>query len=139
MGRYIYAMAQNEAAVRSVGVPVVGLGVLLFALSGVSAAAAGVLLAEHLASGQPMIGGPYLINGLTVVLLGGMMVRVGKPNILGTLTATLFIGVLFSGTALLGLPDYQRQIIQGALLLIGLAVATLAARHHGAGGHADGA
>lgn len=139
MGRYIYAMAQNEAAVRSVGVPVVGLGVLLFALSGVSAAAAGVLLAEHLASGQPMIGGPYLINGLTVVLLGGMMVRVGKPNILGTLTATLFIGVLFSGTALLGLPDYQRQIIQGALLLIGLAVATLAARHHGAGGHRDGA
>ncbi len=139
MGRYIYALAQNEAAVRTVGVPVVGLTVLLFAVSGVCAAMAGVLLAEHLASGQPMIGGPYLINGLTVVLLGGMMVRVGKPNILGTLTATLFLGVLFSGAALLGLPDYQRQIIQGALLVLGLIVATLAARHHGAKEHHDGA
>lgn len=131
MGRYIYAMAQNEAAVRSVGVPVVGLTLVLFVFSGICAALAGIILAENLASGQPMIGGPYLINGLTVVLLGGMMVHVGKPNILGTLTATLFIGVLFSGAALLGLPDYQRQIIQGALLLSGLVVAMLAARHHG--------
>ncbi|RGP35179.1 ABC transporter permease [Pseudotabrizicola alkalilacus] len=131
MGRYIYAMAQNETAVRSVGIPVVGLTLLLFVFSAVCAALAGVILAENLASGQPMIGGPYLINGLTVVLLGGMMVHVGKPNILGTLTATLFIGVLFSGAALLGLPDYQRQIIQGALLLTGLVVAMLAARHHG--------
>lgn len=139
MGRYIYAMAQNEAAVRTVGVPVVGLTVLLFAISGTFAALAGVMLAEHLASGQPMIGGPYLINGLTVVLLGGMMVRVGKPNILGTLTATLFIGVLFSGSALLGLPDYQRQIIQGLLLVLGLIVATIAARHHGKKEHGHGA
>lgn len=130
LGRYIYAMAQNEAAVRAVGVPVTRLTILLFGLSGLSASMAGVMLAASLSSGQPMIGGPYLINGLTVVLLGGMMVRVGKPNILGTLTATMFIGVLFSGAALLGLPDYQRQIIQGLLLVLGLAVATIAARHH---------
>ena len=131
-GRYIYALGQNEAAVRAVGVPVVKLTIILFALSGVSSALAGVLLASSLSSGQPMIGGPFLINGLTVVLLGGMMVRVGKPNILGTLTATLFIGVLFSGATLLGLPDFQRQIIQGVLLLTGLIVATIAASHHGA-------
>ena len=130
IGRYIYAMAGNEAAVNAVGVPVVRLKVLLFTLSGLCASMAGVMLAASLSSGQPMIGGPYLINGLTVVLLGGMMVHVGKPNIAGTLTATLFIGVLFSGAALLGLPDYQRQIIQGVLLAAGLGVAIWAARHH---------
>lgn len=137
IGRYIYAMAQNEAAVRGVGVPVGRLTMLLFGLSGLSSALAGVLLAANLSSGQPMIGGPYLINGLTVVLLGAMMVRIGKPNILGTMTATLFLGVLFSGAALLGLPDYQRQIIQGVLLALGLGVAAVASRHHGAnkGGH----
>lgn len=130
IGRYIYAMAQNEAAVNEVGVPVVRLKVLLFTLSGLCASMAGVMLAASLSSGQPMIGGPYLINGLTVVLLGGMMVHVGKPNIAGTLTATLFIGILFSGAALLGLPDYQRQIIQGVLLAAGLGVAIWAAHHH---------
>lgn len=133
LGRYIYAIAQNEAAVQAVGVPVRRLVLTLFVLSGASASVAGLLLAANLESGQPMIGGPYLINGLTVVLLGGMMIHVGKPNILGTVTATLFIGVLFSGAALLGLPDYQRQIIQGVLLALGLIVATTANRRLGAG------
>ncbi|NRA87065.1 MAG: ABC transporter permease [Rhizobiales bacterium] len=130
VGRYIYAMAQNEVAVKQAGVQVARLTVLLFIFSAACAAMAGIMLAANLSSGQPTIGGPYLINGLTVVLLGGMMVYVGKPNILGTLTATLFIGVLFSGAALLGLPDYQRQIIQGLLLAAGLSVATFASRHH---------
>lgn len=129
-GRYIYAMGQNETAARSVGVPVVKLSILLFVLSGGSAACAGVLLASDLSSGQPMIGGPFLINGLTVVFLGSMMVRMGKPNILGTLTAALFLGVFFSSATLLGLPNYQRQIIQGVLLLIGLIVATTASGNY---------
>lgn len=132
LGRYIYAIAQNEAAVQAVGVPVKRLVLTLFVLSGATASVAGLLLAANLSSGQPMIGGPYLINGLTVVLLGGMMIHIGKPNILGTLTATLFLGVLFSAAALLGLPDYQRQIIQGVLLALGLIVATTANRRLGA-------
>ena len=130
LGRYIYAMGTNEAAVSSVGVPVRRIAVYLFVLSSTCAALSGVMLADSLSSGQPLIGGPFLINGLTVVLLGAMMVRIGRPNILGTLTATLFIGILFSSAALLGLPDYQRQFIQGALLLAGLIVAELAARQH---------
>lgn len=128
LGRYIYAMGSNETAVRSVGVPATRITVFLYVMSGFCAALAGLLLAESLSSGQPLIGGPFLINGLTVVLLGGMMVRIGRPNILGTLTATLFIGVLFSAAALLGLPDWQRQIIQGVLLLAGLVVAVVANR-----------
>lgn len=131
LGRYIYAMGTNEAAVRSVGVPSVRITVYLYVFSGFCAALAGLLLAESLSSGQPLIGGPFLINGLTVVLLGGMMLRMGRPNVLGTLTATLFIGVLFSAAALLGLPDWQRQIIQGVLLLSGLIVAVLANRRQG--------
>lgn len=134
LGRYIYAMGTNETALRSVGVPATRIAVLLYVLSGFCAALAGLLLAESLSSGQPLIGGPFLINGLTVVLLGGMMVRMGRPNILGTLTATLFVGVLFSAAALLGLPDWQRQIIQGTLLLAGLVVAVVANRsQHGKG------
>lgn len=128
LGRYIYAMGTNETAVRSVGVPATRITVFLYILSGFCAALSGILLAESLSSGQPLIGGPFLVNGLTVVLLGGMMVRIGRPNILGTLTATLFIGVLFSAAALFGLPDWQRQIIQGSLLLLGLIVAVLSHR-----------
>ncbi len=70
-----------------------------------------------------MIGTSYFIDGLTAAFLGGMMIRFSQPNVLGTATAILLLAVLMSGSALLGWPDYERQIIKGVLLLIGVIVA----------------
>lgn len=122
-GHYIYAMAENEEAVIEAGIPARRLLMKLFVATGVLAAVAGVLLAASLSSGQPMIGSSYFIDGLTAVLLGGMMLRPGQPNVIGTATAVLLLAVLTSGAALMGWPDYQRQMIQGALLVFGVAVA----------------
>jgi ribose transport system permease protein len=127
-GHYIFATAQSEAAVNQAGISVRGLLLMLFVFSGVTSALAGVLLAASLSSGQPMIGSSYFIDGLTAVLLGGMMLRIGKPNVLGTTTAILILSVLVSGSALLGWADYQRQIIKGVLLLVGVTVAMRAGR-----------
>ncbi|MGA0563743.1 ABC transporter permease [Ancylobacter sp. VNQ12] len=122
-GHYIYAAEQNEAALVDVGVSVQRLLVLVYLISGLCASVAGVLLVASLSSGQPMIGSSYFIDGLTAVFLGGMMIRIGRPNVIGTATAVLLLAVLVSGGALLGWPDYQREIIKGALLLAGVAMA----------------
>ncbi|MGQ3214241.1 MAG: ABC transporter permease [Shinella sp.] len=127
-GHYIFATAQSEPAVNQAGISVRSLLLLLFVFSGTMSALAGVLLAASLSSGQPMIGSSYFIDGLTAVLLGGMMLRIGKPNVLGTTTAILILSVLVSGSALLGWADYQRQIIKGVLLLVGVTVAMRAGR-----------
>lgn len=127
-GHYIFATAQNEEAVNEAGIPARSLILFLFVFSAVLSAIAGVLLAASLSSGQPMIGSSYFIDGLTAVLLGGMMLRIGKPNVLGTTTAILLLSVLVSGSAMFGWADYQRQIIKGVLLLVGVAVAMRAGR-----------
>lgn len=123
LGHYIYASEQNEEALIEVGISTGRLLVVLYVISGVCSALAGVLLAASLSSGQPMIGASYFIDGLTAVFLGGMMIRIGRPNVLGTATAVLLLAVLVSGGALLGWPDYQREIIKGVLLFAGVALA----------------
>ncbi|MCB1354859.1 MAG: ABC transporter permease [Rhodobacteraceae bacterium] len=135
-GHYMYAIAQSEEAVIEAGISSRRLLIMLFVLTGGLSALAGLFLAASLSSGQPMIGASYFINGLTAVLLGGMMIHIGKPNIIGTAVAILFLAVLASGAALLGWADWKRQIIQGALLLIGIAVAVRANRKKG-GHHAE--
>lgn len=122
-GHYVFATAESEAAVNEAGISVRNLLMVLFVFSGVMSALAGVLLAATLSSGQPMIGSSYFIDGLTAVLLGSLMLRVGKPNVIGTTTAILILAVLVSGSAMIGWADYQRQIIKGVLLLVGVAVA----------------
>ena len=46
-----------------------------------------------------------------------MVVKFAQPNVRGTLVGVLLLGELVSGTALLGWPDWQRQVIKGCLLL----------------------
>ncbi|GGD98972.1 ribose ABC transporter permease [Aureimonas endophytica] len=121
-GHYIYAMEQNRAAVVEAGVPAERLLFLLYVLSGSLSAVAGVLLAGDLSSGQPYIGTSYFIDGLTAVLLGGMALKMGKPNVVGTLVGVMLLAVLLSGAALLGWTDSQRQIVRAALLIAGVAL-----------------
>ena len=125
-GHYLYAMEQNRAAVVEAGVPVNRILFMLYVLSGVVSALAGILLAADLSSGQPYLGTSYFLDGLTAVLLGGMALKLGKPNVVGTLTATVFLVGLLNGAALLGWSDSERQIVRGSLLLIGVGLVVLA-------------
>ncbi|NTE88384.1 ABC transporter permease [Agrobacterium rubi] len=129
-GHYLYAMEQNRAAVVEAGVPVNRILFLLYILSGVVSALAGILLTADLSSGQPYIGSSYFIDGLTAVLLGGMALKYGKPNVVGTLAAVLLLAALLSGAALLGWTDQQRQIVRGLLLLFGVTVVVWARRQN---------
>ncbi|WP_283178859.1 ABC transporter permease [Gemmobacter sp. 24YEA27] len=125
-GHYIYAMEQNRDAVAEAGVPVNKMLFMLYILSGVVSALAGVLLAGNLSSGQPYLGTSYFLDGLTAVLLGGMALKLGKPNVIGTLTAVIFLIGLLNGAALLGWTDSERQIVRGSLLLVGVGLVVFA-------------
>lgn len=127
-GHYLYAMEQNRAAVIEAGVPANRILFPLYILSAVLSAVAGILLAANLSSGQPYIGASYFLDGLTAVLLGGMALKLGKPNVIGTLTAVLLLTALLSGSALLGWTDSQRQIVRGLILLVGVAIVVRARR-----------
>jgi len=121
-GHYIYAAEQNIEAMREAGIPYRRLLFILFLTSGIFCACAGVLLSVNLSSGQPYLGTSYFLDGLTAVLLGGMALKYGKPNVIGTLAAIIFLVGLLNGAALLGWSDAQRQIVRGSLLLIGVGI-----------------
>jgi len=125
-GHYIYALEQNREAVVEAGVPVNRMLFMPYVLSGIVSALSGVLLAANLSSGQPYLGTSYFLDGLTSVLLGGMALKLGKPNVLGTLAAVIFLIGLLNGAALLGWTDSERQIVRGSLLLIGVGLVVFA-------------
>jgi len=132
-GRYLYALERNERAVIEAGLSARGLTLSLFVFSGVCASLAGVLLTANLNSGQPALGASYFLDGLTAVLLGAIVVKVGKANVIGTLVGVVFLAVLVSVGAMLGWQNYVREIIKGMVLLIGvIAIFTLKRRRqHG--------
>ena len=122
IGHYIFAMATNPRAVLEAGVPVVGIVIMLCVFSAFCNGLSGILIAVELSSGQPSIAISLFLDGLTAVLLGGTMIKLGKPNVLGTVVGVLIIAVLVRGGALLGWNDAVFQVIKGSLLILGASV-----------------
>ena len=125
LGQYLYALGENRQAALEAGIQEKKIIYSFFVLSAVLAGAGGILLAATFTSGQPNYQGTYFVDGLTAVFLGAMVLKTGKPNVLGTMVGAIFIMVLGNGLTLLNTPFYYGLIIKGILMVVGVVIIAL--------------
>jgi ribose transport system permease protein len=118
LGRYVYALGGNEDATKLSGISVAKIKVIVYALSGLCAALAGVIITSRLASAQPNAGSGYELDAIAAVVLGGTSLSGGMGSILGTVTGALIIGVLNNALNILNVSSYYQMIVKGAVILI---------------------
>jgi ribose transport system permease protein len=121
-GLHIYAVGGNEETARLAGVPVNRVKLLTYALSGMLAALAGMLLTARLYSAQPQVGVGLELEAIAASVLGGVSLFGGVGNIPGAVVGGLLIGVLGNGMNLLRVASYQQQMIQGAVLVFAVTI-----------------
>jgi ribose transport system permease protein len=117
-GRHVYATGGNAEAARLSGVKTGRVQILVYTISGVMAAVAGVILSARLDSAQPTGGVGYELDAITAVVLGGTSLSGGRGGIFGTLVGALLIGVLNNGLNLVGVSAFYQQVAKGVVILI---------------------
>ena len=127
-GRRLYAIGGNMEAARLSGVKVKTLRLVAFALTGLSAAAAGLMYASRVASANPTQGSGLMLNAIAAVFLGMTMGEQGEPRIHATLIGVLILGVLDNGLTQLSVDSYVRQILVGGIVLLAVASSSLSKR-----------
>lgn len=116
-GRYFYALGGNEEATRLSGVNVQRIKLLVYALSGLFAGIAGVILLSRVNSGQPVAGNGFELDVVTAVVLGGVSISGGEGKLSGVLTGVLIMGVLSNGLIIMNIGEYYQLVIKGLVLL----------------------
>lgn len=116
-GRHIYAMGGNLDAALFSGINVKKTRLSVYAISGLLAAIAGVILAARMYSGQPELASGYESNAIAAAVLGGVRFTGGVGTIGGALLGALFIGVLTNAMNLMGISSYMQEMIQGVIIL----------------------
>lgn len=118
-GRAVYAVGGNREAARVSGINIDRTKIMVYMLSGLLAALAGMVLTGRLNSANALMGEGEELRSIAATVIGGANLFGGQGSLLGTLIGALVIGVLGNGLNLLNVSAFWQRVIQG-LVIIGV-------------------
>src|SRR5207253_1371441 len=127
-GRYVYVVGSSREVARFSGVRVPRVKMAVFAMSGLTAAFAGVLLAARLGAVRGSTAQGFELDIITMVLLGGVSIFGGTGSLFGVLLSILLILNLRNGMGLLNMSGNAQTGVIGALLILSVLVPNIGSR-----------
>jgi ribose transport system permease protein len=121
-GQHIYATGGNAGAARLAGVRTARARVAAFALSGLSAGLAALLLLSWIRVAKPETGAGYELDSIAACVVGGVSLQGGSGSVLGAAAGCLLLRALAQWITLSGFPDEYRSLVTGAVILTFAAV-----------------
>jgi simple sugar transport system permease protein len=132
-GNWILASGGNPGAARARGVHVRRTKVILFMLSSMMAAFAGVISSIRTSAANPNSGTGYELEVIAMVVIGGTALAGGRGTIIGTVLGIFILRVMRNGIVLIGVPGLAYNIFIGAIILGMMVLHSGLERRHQAG------
>ncbi|MCC8180296.1 MAG: ribose ABC transporter permease [Planctomycetes bacterium] len=131
VGTHIYAVGGNREAARFSGIKIARIEILVYAISGLICAFAGVVLAARMTSGQPTVGIGFELDAIAACVLGGVSMSGGLGRVGGSMIGALVIGVINNGLNLMNVNSFWQLIAKGLVILIAVYVDMLKKQKEG--------
>ena len=118
-GRYVLAVGGNEAAARLAGVPVRRIKRTVYAISGLLAGIAGlVVISINSSADANLVGLGMELDAIAAVAVGGTPLTGGRASILGTLLGALIIQLVRYTLLANGVPDGAALVVKAGIILV---------------------
>ncbi|GAA2545087.1 ABC transporter permease subunit [Mycolicibacterium diernhoferi] len=130
-GRTVYAVGGNRQSAQLMGLDAAGTRVSVYAISGLCAALAGLLLAVQKLSGYSLNGVGLELDAIAAAVIGGVLLSGGVGFVLGSVIGVLVLGTIQTFVTAANLDSYWTRIMTGALLLVFVLVQRLVVRKTG--------
>jgi rhamnose transport system permease protein len=121
-GRDLYAIGSNGPAARLVGIPVWRREVLAFVVSGAAAGLAGALYLARFGGVDANAGAGYELPVVAACVVGGVAITGGVGTVVGALLGAALLKTIGVALSALSVPEFWQQAVNGALLLLAIAV-----------------
>ena len=128
LGRRLLLVGGSPQAARLVGIAVDRVTLLAYALSGVLAALAGLVLSGYVSVVDNWVGKNYELDSIVAAVMGGIALSGGRGSVPGALLGAATLVLLSNAVVMLGLPIHVQLVMKG--LIIVLAAALYVARSH---------
>jgi inositol transport system permease protein len=116
-GKHTYAIGSNEAAARMSGINVNRHKVMVYAIAGLLAGIAALVLSSKNLTAQAGMGVMYELDAIAMAVIGGISLQGGRGSVLGTVLGALIFGVIISGFTFMRLDAYYQEMVKGAIIV----------------------
>jgi ribose transport system permease protein len=117
-GRLLYAIGDNPIAARLSGARSWQVLVVLYVISAVFAAIAGLLVSGLTNTASVTLVESSLLPSVAAAVIGGTSIFGGRGGFGGTIVGALILTVLTALLTVLGLPEPTRQVLFGAIIVL---------------------
>ena len=121
-GLRTYAIGSNEIAARRAGIRVDRHLIMVYALSGLLAGLAGLLVTANFSSASPIAGANDELYAIAAVVIGGASIFGGRGTIFGTVIGTAILSVLTTGLVLTNVAPFWQQVAIGVVVVAAVAI-----------------
>lgn len=116
-GRDVYATGGNHEAARLAGIRVNGVIIAAYALAGLCAAIAALIMVARFTTATEALGAGMELTAIAAAVIGGVSLAGGVGAMFGPALGAFLLGAILIGLTLQGVPQFVQQIITGAILL----------------------
>jgi simple sugar transport system permease protein len=126
-GRAIYAIGGNLEAARAAGIKVDRIRIGIFAVAGVLAAIAGLMIAGQVVAVTANQGNNLIFTVFAAAVIGGIALEGGRGRMLGAFTGVVLLGLVNNVLVLRNTSTFWIDAANGAIILIALGLARVVA------------
>ncbi|MEX1104988.1 MAG: ABC transporter permease [Ilumatobacteraceae bacterium] len=116
-GRHVYALGSSEEAAYLAGLPTNRTKILVYVISSVLVAIAGLILMARIGSGDPRSGGGLELKAIAAVVLGGATLAGGRGTPAGSFLGVFVLGVVQASLTFLNINDSWSAFVFGGVLI----------------------
>jgi len=120
-GRNVYAVGGNHEAARLAGIATGRMTIAAYAISGLCAGVAALLLVARLTTSTEALGTGMELTAIAAAVLGGVSLVGGVGALIGPALAAFLLGAILISLTVLGVSQFVQQILTGAILLAAIA------------------
>jgi len=117
-GRRLCFIGGNIRAAKMSGIRVKLNRVSYFAIAGMLAGLAAIVLTSRVTSASPMGGEGFELEAIAAVVVGGTSLYGGSGSVAKTVMGVIVIGLLSNTLNLMGITSYPQMIVKGAIIIL---------------------
>lgn len=117
-GRALYAIGGNAVAAKLSGMPTRRYLVSVYALSGVLAAFAGLVVIARVNAADSGTGEELLLTAIAAVCLGGTSLFGGAGGVVGTAIGSLILALVVNGMNMLNIATFWQAFAMGVIVIL---------------------